>query len=113
MPGKAPGKVPVHYFGTQEFAWMRSSDVVSFGAGLQNGMHVCKPSNRSKAAFLRALHEVSVYFLVRKDTLSAVLILHFHSSHMMETTRVLSLHLCHRCCAVYLCICWTYRQQEL
>lgn len=76
MPGKAPGKVPVHYFGTQEFAWMRSSDVVSFGAGLQNGMHVCKPSNRSKAAFLRALHEVSVYFLVRKDTWSAVLILH-------------------------------------
>jgi len=59
-----PGKVPVHYFGTQEFAWMKGKDVVSFGQGLQRGMHLCKASNRSKAAFQRALHEVSVYFLV-------------------------------------------------
>ncbi|DBA66045.1 TPA: hypothetical protein ACH3X2_003050 [Trebouxia sp. C0005] len=60
---KGPGKVPVHYFGTQEFAWMKGKDVVSFGQGLQRGMHLCKASNRSKAAFQRALHEVSVYFL--------------------------------------------------
>ena len=59
-----PGKVPVHYFGTQEFAWMKGKDVVSFGQGLQRGMHLCKASSRSKAAFQRALHEVSVYFLV-------------------------------------------------
>ena len=59
--GKAPGKVPVHYFGTQEFAWMKTADVVDFGEGLQKGLHLCK---RPKAAFLRALHEVSVYFLV-------------------------------------------------
>ena len=59
-----PGKVPVHYFGTQEFAWMKSKDVVSFELGLQRGMHICKASNRSRAAFQRALHEVSLYFLV-------------------------------------------------
>lgn len=64
VPGKAPGKVPVHFFGTQEFAWMRRSDVVAFGAGLDFGMHLCKASNRAKAAFRKALHEVSVYFLV-------------------------------------------------
>lgn len=64
MPGKAPGKVPVHFFGTQEFAWMKCSDVVSFKAGVEAGMHICKASNRSKAAFKKALHEVSVYFLV-------------------------------------------------
>ena len=54
----------MHYFGTQEFAWMKGKDVVSFGQGLQRGMHLCKASNRSKAAFQRALHEASVYFLV-------------------------------------------------
>ncbi|KAL3130595.1 hypothetical protein ABBQ38_008399 [Trebouxia sp. C0009 RCD-2024] len=64
VPGRAPGKVPVHFFGTQEFAWMRRSDVVAFGAGLEAGMHLCKASNRAKAAFRKALHEVSVYFLV-------------------------------------------------
>ncbi|KAL0040242.1 hypothetical protein WJX77_001213 [Trebouxia sp. C0004] len=60
---KGSGKVPVHYFGTQEFAWMKGKDIVSFGQGLHRGMHLCKASNRCKAAFQRALHEVSVYFL--------------------------------------------------
>ena len=64
VPGKAAGKVPIHFFGTQEFAWMKPNDVISFEAGLQAGMHICKASNRAKMAFRKALHEVSVYFLV-------------------------------------------------
>lgn len=43
---------------------MRRPDVVSFGAGLEASMHLCKASNRAKAAFKKALHEVSIYFLV-------------------------------------------------
>lgn len=43
---------------------MKRNDVVSFEAGLEAGMHICKASNRAKAAFKKALHEVSVYFLV-------------------------------------------------
>ena len=54
----------MHFFGTQEFAWMKRNDVVSFEAGLEAGKHICKASNRAKAAFIKALHEVSVYFLV-------------------------------------------------
>ena len=65
VPGKAPGKVPVHYFGTQEFAWLKRSEVSSFEAGLEAGMHICKARNRSKPAFKKALHEVHVYFVVR------------------------------------------------
>lgn len=68
VPGKAPGKVPVHFFGTQEFAWTKRNDVISFEAGLKAGMHICKASNRAKAAFKKALHEVSVYFLVSAGT---------------------------------------------
>lgn len=43
---------------------MKPNDVVGFEAGLHAGMHICKASNRAKAAFKKALHEVSVYFLV-------------------------------------------------
>lgn len=43
---------------------MKRCDVFSFEAGLEAGMHICKASNRAKAAFKKALHEVSVYFLV-------------------------------------------------
>lgn len=66
VPGKAPGKVPVHYFGTQDFAWLRPSEVCSFQAGLDAGLHICKARNRSKPAFKKALHEVHIYFLVRR-----------------------------------------------
>lgn len=74
-----PGKIPMHYFGTQEFAWMKRKDVVSFEAGLAKGMHVCKASNCSKSAFMRALHEVSIYFLVCADTQPALLASPFRS----------------------------------
>ena len=76
--GKAPGKVPVHYFGTQEFAWMKTADVIDFEEGLQRGFHLCK---RPKAAFLRALHEVSVYFLV------SLIVLHFEPSSVVSCQR--------------------------
>ena len=64
VPGKGPGKVPVHYFGTLEFAWLKPGEVCSFQAGLQAGMHICKARTKNKPAFKKALHEVHVYFMV-------------------------------------------------
>lgn len=72
VPGKGPGKVPVHYFGTLEFAWLKPSEVCSFQTGLQAGMHICKAKSKNKpASFKKALHEVHVYFVVSNDSLSS------------------------------------------
>ena len=113
MPGKVPGKVPVHFFGTQEFAWMKRNDVVSFEDGLEAGMHICKASNRGKAAFKKALHEVSVYFLVSASSGIAFLQqhqCHFHLSHPSRfyLYRLLCPHtdLLQKPPHIYLTSCW-------
>ena len=68
---------------------MKHSDVVGFEAGLQAGMHICKASNRAKQAFQKALHEVSVYFLV--GMLSDL--------HILQSVYNL-------CCCMLMCLPW-------